>query len=84
MEAGIRSHLPRGEADVAHGHCQGLAAAPRGAEQRLLGHLAEGSDDRHAGTCGGEKKKKNTSSHFRVKSLEFHAGGKIGPPPSKK
>lgn len=52
MEAGVRRHLPGGEADVAHSHRQGLAAAPRGAEQGLLGHLAEGSDDRHAGTCG--------------------------------
>lgn len=52
MEAGVGCHLPRGEADVAHSHGQGLAAAPRGAEQGLLGHLTEDSDDRHAVTCG--------------------------------
>lgn len=50
MEACIGSDLPRGEADVSYSHHQGLAAAPRGAEQSLLGHLTEGSDDRHAGT----------------------------------
>lgn len=55
MEAGVRRHLSRGEADVAHSHRQGLAAAPRGAEQGLLGHLAEGSDNRHAGVCGGKE-----------------------------
>ncbi len=55
MEAGVRRHLPGGEADVAYSHCQWLAAAPGGAEQGLLGHLAEGSDDRHDGTCRGEK-----------------------------
>lgn len=55
MEAGVRRHLPGGEADVAYSHRQGLAAAPGGAEQGLLGHLAEGSDDRHAGTCGGKE-----------------------------
>lgn len=54
VEAGIRRHLARGEADVSHRHCEGLAAAPRGAEQGLLGHFAEASDDRHAGTCEGE------------------------------
>lgn len=53
MEAGIRRHLSRREADVAYGHRQGLAAAPWGAEQGLLGHLAEGSDNRHVGTFGG-------------------------------
>lgn len=66
MEAGVGSHLPRGEADVAHSHRQGLAAAPRGAEQGLLGHLAEGSDDRHVGTCGGEECVHATGRHCRI------------------
>lgn len=52
VKAGVRRHLTWGEADVAYSHCQWLAAAPRGAEQGLLGHLAEASDDRHAGTWG--------------------------------
>lgn len=49
MEAGVRRDLSRGEADVAHSHGEGLAAARRSAEQGLLGHLAEGSDDGHVG-----------------------------------
>lgn len=49
MEAGIRCDLPRGEADVAHSHREGLAAAGGSAEQGLLGHLAEGPDDGHVG-----------------------------------
>lgn len=57
MEAGVGRHLPGGEADVAHSHGERLAAAPRGAEQGLLGHLAEGSDDRHAGTCGSHSQR---------------------------
>lgn len=51
VEAGIRRNLARGEADVAYSHHQGLATTPWGAKQGLLGHLAEGSDKRHAGTC---------------------------------
>lgn len=49
VEAGVRRDLSRGEADVAHRHGEGLAAAGRSAEQRLLGHLAERSDDGHVG-----------------------------------
>lgn len=55
MEAGVRGDLPRGEADVAHSHGEGLAAARRRAEQGLLGHLAEGSDDGHVGSEEKEK-----------------------------
>lgn len=55
MEAGIRCHLSWGEADVAYSHSEGLAAAPGGAEQGLLGHLSECSDNGHAGTCGGKE-----------------------------
>lgn len=47
VEAGVRGDLPGGEADVSHGHGEGLAAARRRAEQGLLGHLAEGSDEGH-------------------------------------
>lgn len=65
VEAGVRRHLPRGEADVAHSHRQGLAAAPRGAEQGLLGHLAEGSDNRHDGTCRGK-------DVFIYRAVKFH------------
>lgn len=49
VEAGVWCDLPGGEADVAHSHSEGLAAARRRAEQGLLGHLAEGSDDGHVG-----------------------------------
>lgn len=54
VKAGIRRHLTRREADAAHSHSEGLAATPWGAEQGLLGHFAEGSDDRHAGICKEE------------------------------
>lgn len=61
MEAGVRRDLPGGEADVAHSHSEGLAAARRGAEQGLLGHLAEDSDDGHVGVWGKEKRLLRTS-----------------------
>lgn len=53
MEAGVGRDLTRGEADVAHSHGEGLAATRWSAEQRLLGHLAEGSDDGHLVVWGG-------------------------------
>lgn len=57
MEAGVRGDLPRGEADVAHSHGERLAAR-WSAEEGLLGHLAEGSDDGHVDNWASTAKAK--------------------------
>lgn len=50
MEAGVRCYLAWGEADAAYSDGEGLTATCGGAEEGLLGHFAEASDDRH-GIC---------------------------------
>jgi len=64
VEARIGCDLPRGEADGAHGHSEGLAATPRSAEQGLFGHFAEGSDDRHVVSTGEKDRKSYKFNHM--------------------
>ena len=68
VEAGVGCNLPRGEAYVAHGHGQGLAATALGNQQCLLGDLAQSSEDRHVDVGSAADKEKEVQ-RFRSHSV---------------